>query len=441
MLRADVLGEAALELCSASVPVVSQPGAQRVGDRLDLLLPDGRRLEREEPGPQAVLDIRDLELYESGSPIGCLERSGCRTPGREDEAGAVGAPAERAEHPARPPVGSHLEHPVDATRIVEPVHRDQAALRSDEKADAGAAPPVRLGRLDPLPERGGERERVEVDVDGRGAELGVVAAADPRGQLDDPRAVRSVDDLRVRRSVFHAQGFRRAAGSLRRVGRVGARPDVRERHTERRLLGREPVGNGQRVEPPVDRERVDGDLPSGDQLLDQAELVAGHLERGLDGLLEPARVLEQGQAALALAVRSLDDAGEADLARGRCRLVERGADRKPRLRHALLGEAVALAELGHAARGGFRVDRMRDADVLGDPGGDRDRPVASRRDDAVDLLRPSEPVEALLVLGRHDRPPVRVLEARSGRIAVAGDHEHAALSRCPQEPELRRPRP
>jgi hypothetical protein len=81
---------------------------------------------------------------------------------------------------------------------------------------------------------------------------------------------------------------------------------------------------------------------------------------------------------------------------------------------------------------------MRKAEPLGKPCRDRHRPVDPGRDDTVDGLRSSKAVEALFVLGRDDRPPVRVLEPGGERIAITGDHEKAALARGPQEPELRR---
>ena len=82
---------------------------------------------------------------------------------------------------------------------------------------------------------------------------------------------------------------------------------------------------------------------------------------------------------------------------------------------------------------------MREPEPIGEPGCDRHRPVDSRCDDAVDGAR----------RGRADRDPPRPRPRRShaGRrtrspargIAVAGDHEEAALTGGPQEPELRRP--
>ena len=82
---------------------------------------------------------------------------------------------------------------------------------------------------------------------------------------------------------------------------------------------------------------------------------------------------------------------------------------------------------------------MREPEPFGEPGCNRHRPVDSRGDDAVDGLGAGETIETLLVLGRDDRAPVGILESRREWIAVAGDHEEAALAGGPQEPELRRP--
>ena len=107
------------------------------------------------------------------------------------------------------------------------------------------------------------------------------------------------------------------------------------------------------------------------------------------------------QPALALAVGSLDDAR-------RDRLLERA-----RLRDEGSGEALPLSRLrGHERRGRL-VDRVRKPETRRHPGGDADRPVGSRRDDPVDALGAGEAVDRRLVLGRDERPLVRVREARA----------------------------
>ena len=109
-----------------------------------------------------------------------------------------------------------------------------------------------------------------------------------------------------------------------------------------------------------------------------------------------------------------------------------------RLGNAAGGEPLALADLRDGRGGGLRIERVGDPVPIGDPRGDRDGPVAPGRDDPVDRLRAHQAVERLLVLRRDERPPIRVLEAGRERIAIAGDHEQAALARGPQQPELGR---
>ncbi len=60
---------------------------------------------------------------------------------------------------------------------------------------------------------------------------------------------------------------------------------------------------------------------------------------------------------------------------------------------------------------------------------------------ALDALRVGEALDALLVLGRDDRPPVRVLKADCRRVAVERDHEQPSLAGCRKQAELRRPGP
>ena len=82
---------------------------------------------------------------------------------------------------------------------------------------------------------------------------------------------------------------------------------------------------------------------------------------------------------------------------------------------------------------------MRQAEALRDARRDRDRPVDPGGEDSVDVLRAGESIEALLVLGRDEGPPVGELEAGRRRVAVARDHEEAALARGPKKTELRGP--
>jgi hypothetical protein len=101
-----------------------------------------------------------------------------------------------------------------------------------------------------------------------------------------------------------------------------------------------------------------------------------------------------------------------------------------------LGEALALAELRGGEHGGGRVDRVRERLALGDPGGDRDRPVDPGRDQPVDPLGRGEAVDLRLVLDRDDRAAVGEAEPGGGGIAVDGDDEQPPVAGGLEEPEL-----
>ena len=111
------------------------------------------------------------------------------------------------------------------------------------------------------------------------------------------------------------------------------------------------------------------------------------------------------------------------------------------MRHARLGEALALAQLRGREHGGRRVDRVRKHEPLGDPGRDRDGPVDAGGDDSVDVLGDREAVDLGLVLDGDDRPPVGETEAGRRRIAVDRDHEEAAAVGRFEEAELSGSRP
>jgi hypothetical protein len=97
-------------------------------------------------------------------------------------------------------------------------------------------------------------------------------------------------------------------------------------------------------------------------------------------------------------------------------------------------EPVALAQLRDRDRRRPRLQRVREREPLRDARGDRDRPVRTGRDHAVDPLGLGEPVERGLVLARDQRAPVGERERRSGRIAVGRDHDQAALARGLEQP-------
>ena len=91
-----------------------------------------------------------------------------------------------------------------------------------------------------LAERERDGERVQVDADRGAAELGVVAAAEPGGQLhhDAGRPRRAGPACTSGRSrIPSASAAARAASTRRSVVDAG-RPDVRERDAEGGRLGR-----------------------------------------------------------------------------------------------------------------------------------------------------------------------------------------------------------
>ena len=77
--------------------------------------------------------------------------------------------------------------------------------------------------------------------------------------------------------------------------------------------------------------------------------------------------------------------------------------------------------------------------ALGDAGGDADRPVGSRGDEAVDLARACEPFQRRLVVDGDHRALVGVREPDRLRIAIGGDDVEPAPAGGFEQPELRRP--
>ena len=214
---------------------------------------------------------------------------------------------------------------------------------------------------------------------------------------------------------------------------------MRERDPERRRLGGQAVGDGQRMELAAHREGVDGHLRPVDELLDDRRAAAGLCDRARDRGRELVLGAHERQALLPLPVGRLDDPGARNSLLQR--LVGSLDDLPARLGHAGLREALALLLLGDGEARSRRVDRVRQAVALGDPCGDPDRPVDPGRDQPVDGLRVGQTLDALLVLGRDDRPPVRVLEPGRSRVAVERDHEEPSLAGRREQAELSRSRP
>ena len=139
-------------------------------------------------------------------------RLGARRSRGEHRARAVGRAPQLAEDVARPAVHVDRAHALDRERHARGRDVLQRAGRRDEEADAGAADDgdrSELVLVHLLAERRRDRERVRVDAERDAAELGVVAAADARGQLRDERALLAEQHLRRRRPVLDAEGAAR----------------------------------------------------------------------------------------------------------------------------------------------------------------------------------------------------------------------------------------
>ena len=360
-------------------------------------------------------------------------RRGCRRPRASRRPG----PRRRrsgAEDAARRAVDPDPRDPFDRERLVDALDRAQLAGRRDE--EARHAPPTRACgastcAADRLAERGRERERVQVDAERGAAELRVVPAAEPRGELDDLRALRADDDLRVGRPVRDPERGRSlraastACGDLRRrcahgqtcasaTPNAGGSASCRsvtvsawnrppsEKRVDRHLLARRRAPR-RGTTPPATPRAPRRPRP-------RARLVA----RTSD---EPA---------LALPVRRLHDAREAEPLDRVARLGERSCTSRcaaaatPASREAL---ALARPSTSRACATSRRERVRRAPSRSATRAAIADRPVDPRRDHAVDALGLGEPLDPRLVLGRDDRAAVREREAGRAGIAVDRDHE------------------
>jgi hypothetical protein len=69
---------------------------------------------------------------------------------------------------------------------------------------------------------------------------------------------------------------------------------------------------------------------------------------------------------------------------------------------------------------------MGEPETRRDPRGDTDRPVGAGRHEPVDVSRPREALDPLLVLGGEYRPLVGERKPERLRVAVDGDHVQVA---------------
>src|SRR5918992_2624109 len=295
--------------CSSSAargPVVSQP--ERIASATASI----------SPSPSAggwkpmVLDESriGLEAYESGRRPRPLVGLCPTLAHRKHGARAVGADAELAETEARAPVETHPHDSVRALRLLHSFQAEKLPGRWNEEGRTRTADQrLRCGSRNLLAECRGKGQVVEVDAQRCFAELGVVAAAESGRELHHFWAVRPDPELCIRRAVPDPECVGRTPCDVDYgVGIRLGRPDMRQRHPEGRGLGRDPVGDGERVEGPVGGERVHGHLRAIDHLLDHCGAVARSGNRSTDGRRKLLLVPNDAEAALALAVRSLDDA-------------------------------------------------------------------------------------------------------------------------------------
>ena len=269
------------------------------------------------------------------------------------------------------------------------------------------------------------------------AQLRVVPAAEPGGQLDDVRAALADDDLRVRRPVANAERLRRRPrGVDRRADLVRcerARPDVRERNAERRRLGDEAVGDGQRREAAVDRERVHRHLAARERAPRRGRRsTATRASASANASASCDSSRHEHEPFLALAVGRLDDARVAEPGRCRRRLLEASSRR----RGAGAGTPASAnrsrwRQLRRREHGRRRVDAGAAARAAR-RSARRSRPASRSPARSMPSIRSAvaEPVDLRLVLDRDDRPPVGEAEARRGRIAVGGDHVEVPCARA-----------
>src|SRR5829696_4606186 len=269
------------------------------------------------------VDIGGDEAYalrRRGRPF---ERLLARLADRLHRTGPIRSDAELAEPVPGFAVNANTPHARQRRGAVDTVHCLQLALRRRQElrdCPSGGIDGRERRMRNLLAECSRERELVQVDAERELAELRVVAAAEPRGQLDDARAARADHDLRVRRARLDTE--RRGRLARRLDGRTDvhrlecAWPDVRERDAERRRLRAHAVGHGERVEAPAERERVHRHLLAVDQLLDEARAGARRLKGGVDRRSELVVVGDEREAALPLPVRRLEDARKADPLRG-----------------------------------------------------------------------------------------------------------------------------
>ena len=280
-LAPDVLGEAALELGGAR-PGGQPARADRVGDGGDLLVADRGRLETEE-GLSSRRQLRGgidrtkrtqsaARPARSTASVAGRRRSRGRRPTRSEprRSGPSTAPGLAVDpHPARLP-----RPPPPPRRRPPPGARRARGRGTGRRRRRPRCPGRSRSPATGSPSAADERELVQVDAEHGAAELRVVAAAEPGGELDDVRPALADDDLRVGRAVARrrAPPRRRAPRRPRRRparARASSARRARARRRRRAARRRRRSVTVSGVNSPVDRERVHGHLAARDELLDE----------------------------------------------------------------------------------------------------------------------------------------------------------------------------
>ena len=451
VLGAEVLGEAPLELGRAG-PGREPARAQRLGDGRDLLLADRGRLEAEERlrVSRALSDALRASIGDARRTARRPRRR-ARAPlagvaAREHRARPVGAAAKRPEHAARAAGRRAPSDALERLRLLDARRRLERARAATRKRTQ--APPAA-----PRAERASATRSPSAAARASAFRSTPSAAAQSSASCPPPRRAASSTtrgpSSPTRTCVYVGPSRpraprlppRRLDGRGDRLRGERARPDVRERDAERRGLGDEAVGDGQRVEAALDREGVHRHLAALRRAPRRAPSPpCATRERARTRRAELVARRDDREAALPLPVGRLHDAREAEPL-ARLDVLGERHELASGLRHACLGESLALAAASRSRAPRRRDERVRQPEALRDPRGHRHGPVDPGGDDPVDALGAGEPVDRFLVLGRDDRAPVGDTKPDARRVPVGGDDEEPALAGRASSPSCAGPAP
>ena len=212
---------------SAALRARRQPArAEGLGDGGDLLLAERGRLEAERgatTGPHRSGSVRRPPPGAARSSASSRSR-----PGREHGAGAVGPAPQRAENLPRAAVDPHPSDAGERLGLGDALDRGEPPDRRHEEHDrtpapSGRKPCQRARRRRPRRARSATASAFRSTPRRGGAQLGVVAAPEPRGDLHHDRAVRPESKLGVRGAVQDPERRDRATGDGDRFARRRAR--------------------------------------------------------------------------------------------------------------------------------------------------------------------------------------------------------------------------